>query len=76
MAGPAQPAQDLSFEQALENLESIIERIEQGEVGLEQSLAEYERGVDLIKRCRAILERAEQKVEDLTGKMMGDSASN
>lgn len=55
-----------SFEQSLEDLESIIARVESGEVGLEKSIEEYERGVELIKRCRAILERAEQRIQHLS----------
>ena len=57
----------LSYEQAIGELESLIERIEQGEVGLEESLAEYRRGAALLKRCRGILEIAEQQIEELTG---------
>ncbi len=56
----------MSFEKAVQELESIIERIEQGEVGLEQSLDEYRRGDTLIKRCRDILDVAEQQIEKLT----------
>lgn len=59
---------ELSFEEALAQLESIVEKIEGGEVGLEGALAEYERGVGLLKRCREVLERAEQKVEELSVK--------
>jgi exodeoxyribonuclease VII small subunit len=59
----------LSFEDALVQIEAIIERIEAGEVGLEQSLAEYERGVGLINHCRSKLDRARQQVEDLTRKL-------
>lgn len=58
-----------SFEQSLAQLEAIIARIESGEVGLERSITEYERGVALIKRCREILGRAEQRVEELTRQM-------
>lgn len=58
-----------SFEDALGEIEAIIERIEAGEVGLEQSLTEYERGVSLINICRAKLDRARQQVEDLTRKL-------
>lgn len=54
-----------SFEKSLEELESIIARIESGDVGLERSIGEYERGVELIRRCRAILEQAEQRIEQL-----------
>jgi exodeoxyribonuclease VII small subunit len=66
---------DLDFEQAVEAVEKIIEKIESGEVGLEQSIAEYERGVALIRRCRQVLERAEQRVEELTGQMQADAAT-
>ncbi|MGP1310112.1 MAG: exodeoxyribonuclease VII small subunit [Phycisphaerales bacterium] len=59
-------AESLTFEQAVERLEAIIGRIESGEIGLEQSIREYEHGVALLKRCRAILEDAEQRVEELT----------
>lgn len=55
-----------SFEESLRELEAIIERVESGEVGLEQSIDEYEKGVDLIKRCRLILERAEQRIQRLS----------
>ena len=54
-----------SFESMIESLEQIIERIEGGEVGLEQSIAEYEKGMALIKRCREVLKKAEQRVEEL-----------
>jgi exodeoxyribonuclease VII small subunit len=60
---------ELDFERAVEQVEKIIERIESGEIGLEASIAEYERGVALIRRCRQVLERAEQRVDELTGQM-------
>ncbi len=66
-------ADTLTFEQAVERLESIIRRIESGEIGLEQSIREYEHGVSLLKRCRAILEQAEQRVEELTTPKSGAS---
>ena len=62
---PPTPA-TLSYEQAIGELESLIERIEQGEVGLEESLAEYRRGAALLKRCRSILETAQGQIEELT----------
>ncbi len=67
---PTPPSPDsLPFESALAQIEQIIERIESGEVGLEQSLAEYERGVTLINHCRSKLDSARQSVEDLTRKL-------
>lgn len=56
----------LPFEGAMEALEAITDKIESGEIGLEQSLTEYERGMKLIARCREILDRAEQRVAELT----------
>lgn len=63
---PHRDAESPSFEQSLEEVETIIEAIESGEVGLEKSLAEYERGVKILKRCREILTTAEQRIESLS----------
>jgi len=57
----------LTFEQALAELEGIVQELEDGQVGLEESLARYEKGVGLIKRCYAQLRQAEQKILLLTG---------
>ncbi len=56
----------MPFESAMEALEAITDKIESGEIGLEQSLTEYERGMKLIARCRDILDRAEHRVAELT----------
>lgn len=58
--------ESLSFEQAVERLEEIIDRIESGEAGLERSLVEFEEGTRLLRHCREILAKAEQKVAELT----------
>lgn len=71
--GGANPEPPLDFERAVEQVEAIIERIESGQIGLEKSIAEYERGVALIRRCRQVLERAEQRVEELTAQMHADA---
>ena len=65
----------MSFEQAIEELESIIGRIEQGKIGLAESLAEYQRGAALLKRCRGILDVAEQQIEKLTVEQAGESTT-
>ena len=65
----------LDFERAIEQVEQIIERIESGEIGLERSVTEYERGVALIRRCREALSNAEQRVEELTARMQADAKS-
>ena len=55
-----------SFEQSLTQLEQIITAIESGQIGLEDSLAKYEQGMQLVQRCRFILDRAEKRIEQLT----------
>lgn len=63
---PAKPAdRDLTYEAAVEELESIIDQIESGEIGLEQSIRRYERGATLLRHCRAILDQAEQRISTL-----------
>ena len=55
-----------TFEQAIEQLEQITDRIESGEVGLEEGLKQYEEGMKLIGRCRGILDAAEKRIAQLT----------
>lgn len=55
-----------SFEQAIDQLEELIEQIESGEIGLEDALKRYEDGTKLIQRCRSILDSAEKKIAELT----------
>ena len=54
------------FEQALQELETLVEQMEQGELSLEQSLREFERGIALTRACQKALSEAEQKVRILT----------
>ena len=67
------PAEEMTFEQATAELEGIVARIESGEIGLEQALAERKRGEALLKRCRAILDQAEQELEHLSAETESDS---
>lgn len=61
------PIGELDFEAALAQLESIVGRLEQGQVGLTESLDQYEMGVQYLKQCYRLLERAEKRVEILSG---------
>jgi exodeoxyribonuclease VII small subunit len=65
----------LAFERAIEELESIVKRLEEGKVPLEESVAIYERGEALKRRCEELLRQAEARVEkitlDATGKPSG-----
>ena len=56
----------LSFEKAIEELESIVKRLEEGKVPLEESVAIYERGEVLKRRCEELLRLAEARVEKIT----------
>jgi exodeoxyribonuclease VII small subunit len=61
--------ESLSFEEAVARLETIVSDIESGEVGLEEAVKRYGEGVALVARCKAILNVAEQKVEELKVKL-------
>lgn len=70
-AEPVDPAiAEMGYEEAIDELEAIIERMEKGETGLEESLREYARGDSLIRRCREILDDAEQRIERITGEAL------
>ncbi len=56
----------IKFEQALEQLEQLIEQIETGQISLEDALKHYEKGMTLVKQCRQILAAAEKKIAELT----------
>ncbi len=55
----------LTFEQAIKELTAIVGKIEQGEIALQDSLEQYERGMTLIKHCRGILQQAEKRIEKI-----------
>ena len=56
----------LTFEQAIGQLKGIVDRIEQGEIPLQDSLEQYEKGMALIKHCRDILQTAEKRIEKIS----------
>jgi len=64
---PDEESQTPGFEQALQQLETIVHALEDGRLGLDDSLARYERGIHLLKHCHQLLERAERKIEMLCG---------
>ena len=63
---PEKSIEKMSFEEALAALEDVVNRLEGGQVPLEQSIALYERGDALKKHCEAKLGEAELKVEKIT----------
>jgi len=59
--------EQLGFEQALAELETIMHELEEGRQGLAEGLARYERGIGLLKRCYEMLGHAERRIELLCG---------
>ncbi len=62
--------ENLSFEEALNELETLVDQLEHGEISLEDSLKSFERGVALTRSCQQALSEAEQKVSILNQKAL------
>lgn len=60
------PVNEMSFEEAMAELDRVVAQMDRGEVSLEESIALYQRGKELEKRCEAKLKDAEEKIEQLT----------
>jgi exodeoxyribonuclease VII small subunit len=58
--------EELNFEEAIKELTGIVSQIEQGQIPLQDSLEQYERGMSLIKHCRGILQKAEKRIEKIS----------
>ncbi|MBI2118126.1 MAG: exodeoxyribonuclease VII small subunit [Elusimicrobia bacterium] len=67
----AQLSMNIKFEEALKKLEKIVEKLEGGDVPLEDSLALYEEGISLFRHCSSKLEEAKKKIEILSKKGPG-----
>ena len=63
----------LTFERAIEELETIVKRLEEGKVPLEESVAIYERGETLKRRCEELLRQAEARVDRITTAANGEA---
>ena len=57
---------ELSFEESIKELTNIVGKIEQGQIPLQDSLSQYEKGMTLIKQCRTILQKAEKRIEKIS----------
>ena len=53
------------FEKSLEELESLVEQLESGDLSLDQSLKQFKRGVELTRHCQGVLDQAQQTVQKL-----------
>jgi exodeoxyribonuclease VII small subunit len=62
---PETPSESLSFEEALERLENIVDGLEQGDLELQDALGKFEKGVALTRQCAAQLDDAERRIEVL-----------
>ena len=67
---PASPPETVNFEQALEELEALVARMEDGKLPLEESLAAYQRGAELVKFCEARLTDAQARIAILEGEQL------
>jgi exodeoxyribonuclease VII small subunit len=66
--------ENVTFEQAIKELTEIVSKIEQGQISLQDSLEQYEKGMALIKKCRQILSNAEKRIEKISeDKLLQDS---
>jgi exodeoxyribonuclease VII small subunit len=65
---------EIDLEAALNDLESIVTKLEDGGISLEESLLLFERGMSLVSLCQGKLDSAEQRIESLTGKLPEDLA--
>ncbi len=74
------PVDELSFEEAMKELETVVDQLGSGDVPLDASITLYERGAALKKRCESELKRAEEKVAAITldadGKPTGTEAAD
>ncbi len=70
MPSPSNPVDSLSFEQALEELDALVRRMESGQLGLDDSIAAYKRGADLARFCQAKLAAAEEQIKVLDGDVL------
>ena len=62
----APPVAEMTFEEAMADLEQVVTQLERGDVALEDSIALYERGAELKKHCETKLKQAEEKVAAIT----------
>jgi exodeoxyribonuclease VII small subunit len=71
-ADPPRPADGPRFEEALAEVEGLVEELESGRLSLEDALERYERGVRRLAQCRKLLEGAERKVDILRKTVSGE----
>lgn len=75
MADQSEDAQVFPFEDSLKQLEDLVERLESGEISLEESLQDFERGVALVSTLRERLDQAQQRVDKIVEQEGGETAA-
>jgi exodeoxyribonuclease VII small subunit len=70
------PPEELSFEQALEELDALVRKMESGALGLDDSIAAYRRGAELARYCQGRLSAAEQEIRKLDGEVLTSLGSD
>ena len=75
-AAPPEPSSIAEFERSLSELETIVAKLEHGELSLDESLSTFERGISLYRDCKTALDAAELKVKQLTDPLRPDTATN
>ena len=68
MAGKSKTTQAFQFEKVMKELEVVVDRLEQGEAPLEQSLKDFEKGVTLVEQLRKQLDQAQRRIEEIAKK--------
>ena len=61
----SKPAKRVKFEEAMQRLDAIVEAMESGQIGVEESIAKYEEAMGLAAHCRQILDQAEQRIQKI-----------
>ncbi|HQY06778.1 MAG TPA: exodeoxyribonuclease VII small subunit [Lacunisphaera sp.] len=72
MAKTTPNTEDIAFERALEELEALVARMEDGKLPLEESLAAYQRGAELLRHCEGKLSAAQARISVLEGEVLKD----
>ena len=75
MADKSEDAQVFPFEDSLKQLEDLVERLESGEISLEESLQDFEHGVALVRTLRERLDQAQQRVDKIVEQEGGETAA-
>ncbi len=67
---------DMTFEESMQALEKIVKKLEDGEMPIEKSIEEFEKGIKLVKNCRKLLDTAQKQVTTLIGDMNDEKEAN